>query len=118
MKKLIILATSMIMLVAIATAETKPAQPATPAVTVTTPTVPDSFKLRFFKAQAQAQEAEAQLQQTPQWKDTQEKEQQFQMMIQELMAVCGQSFQPAFDDKGDPTCNKAHKPTGKLMPKH
>jgi hypothetical protein len=76
------------------------AQP-TPA---TPPAVPVEFKAEFFKAQSQMQQTEASLEQTPQWKVAQEKQQAFQAVIVKFQKLCGSDFQPQLDTNGDPVC--------------
>lgn len=73
------------------------------------PAVPVEFKAEFFKAQSQMQQTEASLEQTPQWKVAQEKQQAFQAVIVKFQKLCGADFQPQLDTNGDPVC--VAKPT-------
>ena len=50
------------------------------------------------------QQTEASLEQTPQWKVAQEKQQAFQAVIVKFQKLCGPDFQPQLDTNGDPVC--------------
>lgn len=79
------------------------------------PAVPVEFKAEFFKAQSQMQQTEASLEQTPQWKVAQEKQQAFQVVIVKFQKLCGSEFQPQLDTNGDPVC--VLKPPAPASPK-
>ena len=79
------------------------------------PVVTDTFKAKFFKAQAQAEKAQNDLQQTPQFKEAQVKQQVFQSVVSEFQALCGKDFTPQLDPNGDPGC--APKPPAPKEPK-
>lgn len=68
------------------------------------PVISVEFKAKFFKAQAQAEKAQNELQQTPQWKESQAKQQAFQAVIQEFQGMCGKEYVPYLDPAGDPGC--------------
>lgn len=78
------------------------------------PAVPVEFKAEFFKAQSQMQQTEASLEQTPQWKAAQDKQQAFQLVIVKFQKLCGSDFQPQLDTNGDPVC--VAKPTPSPAP--
>ena len=74
------------------------------------PVVPDSLALKYFKAQSQAQQAQTVLEQTPQWKEVQSKQEVLRSVIQEFGTLCGSKFHPQLDSKGDPICEANPKP--------
>jgi hypothetical protein len=70
------------------------------------PTVSLELKAKLFKAQSQAQTAQSQLEQTPQFKAMQQKQAEFQKTVDEIITACGgsQKYGIQLDDTGDPVC--------------
>ena len=74
------------------------------------PKITQEQAAKFFKAQAQSQTAQSALQQTPQFKAAQEKQQAFQDEINSLVKFCGEKYSLQLikdgkpDNDGDPTC--------------
>ena len=88
------------------------------------PTLSKEQTAKFFKAQAQAQSAQIVLQQTPQFKTAQEKQQAFQDEVNALVKFCGEKFPLLLikdgkpDNDGDPTCTvKPEPPKPVVAPK-
>lgn len=74
------------------------------------PKITQEQAAKFFRAMAQSQTAQSALQQTPQFKVAQDKQQAFQDAINELVKQCGEKFSLQLikdgkpDNDGDPTC--------------
>lgn len=86
-----------------ATAQDKPAAPAKPAATSpTAPATTDTLKVKYFKALSQQQEAQAQFQNAQ--KAMQDSTTNYQKVVQEVVAVCGDKFTAQMDKDGDPVC--------------
>lgn len=83
-----------------AVAQDKPAAPAKPAPTA--PAITDALKAKYFKALSQQQEAQAQFQNAQ--KAMQDSTTNYQKVVQEVVAVCGDKFTAQMDKDGDPVC--------------
>jgi hypothetical protein len=83
----------------------KPPAPAAPIVKA--PVLPDALIAHFWKSQAQVQTAAQAYQQTPQYKDFEQKQQEFGEVVKELQQTCGPQFQAQMDSHGDPVCAPA-----------
>jgi hypothetical protein len=68
------------------------------------PVIPDAIRAEFFKAQVKAGEAQQALQQTPQYKASQEAQNALQGAISAINGICGKDFQPQMSPAGDPIC--------------
>jgi len=74
------------------------------------PAVSLEFKAEFFKAQSQAQAAQMALEQTAQFKESQDKQKAFQAAVVKLQKLCGDKFQAGLDQSGDPYCTAKPEP--------
>ena len=93
---------AILMSFSMATAQDKPAAPAKPAATPAAPAITDTLKAKYFKALSQQQEAQHQVDQAQ--KALQDSMGNYQKVVQDIVAVCGDKFAAQMDKDGDPVC--------------
>lgn len=82
----------------------------------TPPAIPLELRAKYFKAQTQAQAAQTEVENTPQYKFLQAKRQSAIDVSNEIQTLCGENFVAQLDKDGDPACVAKPEPPKAVEP--